>query len=120
MRKNHSKSIKFYEEKKFTNLLYKIICEFFNYSKQNAAIPYLLILPQIYDVEYFVKYKKSYYSNLTSKFEDKNDIIDLTPIFASKKNYRKYYINDKHGGHLSPIGNKLVAKEIEKKLNTLL
>ena len=55
-----------------------------------------------------------------SKFKDKNSIIDLTPIFASKKNYRKYYINDKHGGHLSATGNKLVAKEIEKKLNNLL
>ena len=120
LRKNHSISIKFYEEKKFTNLLYKIICEFFTYSKQNATIPYLLILPQIYDVEYFVKNKKCYYSNLVSKFKDKNAIIDLTPIFASKKNYRKYYINDKHGGHLSATGNKLVAEEIQKKLKTLL
>ena len=113
-------SIRFYEKEKFTNLLYKIICEFLNYSKKKSTIPFLLILPQIYDVEYFVKNKKCYYSNLISKFENQNAIIDITPIFASKKNYRKYYINDKHGGHLSSIGNKIIAKEIEKKLNTIL
>jgi hypothetical protein len=120
LRKNHSMSIRFYEKEKFTNLLYKIICEFLNYSKKKSTIPFLLILPQIYDVEYFVKNKKCYYSNLISKFENQNAIIDITPIFASKKNYRKYYINDKHGGHLSSIGNKIIAKEIEKKLNTIL
>jgi hypothetical protein len=119
LRKNHLMSIKFYKEKKSVNLLYKIICEFFDNSIKNNTFPFFIILPQIYDVEFYVKNKKSYYENLIFKFIDKNNIIDLTPKFASSKNFNKYYINDNYGGHLSPLGNMLVAKEIEKKINTL-
>ena len=117
LRKNHLMAIQFYKDENFVNLLYCIINDFLNYSKKNMATPYLLILPQIYDVEYYINNKKSYYENLLSKFKNKKKIIDLTPIFASKKIFTKYYINDKYGGHLSTTGNKLVAKEIEKKIN---
>ena len=49
-------------------------------------------------------------------FNNSKYVIDLTPKIASKNDYKKYYIDDKYGGHLSPKGNLLVSKEIEKKI----
>ena len=116
IQKNHLITKKFYKKKDAVNLLFMIFKEFLNFSKKNDSNPYILILPQINDIEYFIKHKKTYYENLLKMFNNSKYVIDLTPKIASKNDYRKYYINDKYGGHLSPQGNLLVSKEIEKKI----
>lgn len=116
IKKNHQITKEFYRKKEALKLLYMILNEFLRFSKENNSKPYILILPQINDIEYFIKHQKSYYENLLTMFNNSKYIIDLTPKIASKKDYRKYYVDDRYGGHLSFKGNKLVALEIEKNL----
>ena len=89
---------------------------FLIFQKEKKIKPYLLILPQINDVEDFIRNKKTYYHYLIEKFKTDNNIIDLTPEFAVIKNYKKLYVNDKYGGHLSSMGNKFVSKILEKRI----
>ena len=79
-------------------------------SKKRGQKIIFLIFPQKHDL--FLK-KKNYY-----KFFKNNKklfkVIDFTNIFE-KKNVDKIYLPDKYGGHLTPYGNKIVSETILKK-----
>ena len=44
------------------------------------------------------------------------NILDLTDVFVNQKNINSLYIEDNYAGHLSKIGNQLVASEVYKYL----
>ena len=72
-----------------------------------------IIFPQLFDL------KLNTNKNYTSFYKAHNNnlnILDLTESFLKLKDYSKYYMNDKYGGHLNKKGNNFVANILYKKL----
>ena len=57
----------------------------------------------------------NYYCSFFNSIKDIK-IIDLTN-FLSKKNIKKIYLDEEHGGHLTAYGNRVVTKKIQEELN---
>ena len=74
----------------------------------------ILITPQLFDLINFNSSK--YYRNFFKLIGKKFNVLDLSPIFIKKINQKKFYTNDKYGGHLSFNGNKAVSKLLYKYL----
>ena len=77
----------------------------------------IIIFPQPQDIN--LKSSK-FYKVFFNKFSNTKKILDLSDHFYQKKNYKKYFLIDKYGGHLNRNGNIFVAKIINKHLNILL
>ena len=110
---NISNSHRLYSEvhsqKVLENLMKKINSEI--KSKKDKKI-YFVVLPQLFDLK---KKSRSNYINFFKSLDKKLNILDLTNDFL-KVEYKKYFINDKYGGHLNKRGNQLVSRIIEKKI----
>ena len=101
-----------YKENYSKLLLSKLIIKFIEISKKKHY-PILIIFPQLIDIK--LKKTNHYYINYFNSLKTKSDLIDLTNEFKGKK-FKKMFINDKYGGHLSKLGNKFVAKIINDEL----
>ena len=60
-----------------------------------------------YSDEYNIPHFTNYH-NMLSEI----NVIDLTNSLIDLSNYKHYYLEDKHGGHFSADGNRLVAEII--------
>lgn len=105
---------KLYANKESTNLFNLLIKRFKNNSRKKNSIPVIIVFPQKRDIELYRK-KKNYYCNFFNSIKDLK-VIDLTN-FLSKKNIQKIYLDEEHGGHLTPYGNRVVTKKIQEELN---
>jgi len=103
-----------YANKESTNLFNLLIKRFKNNSRKKNSIPVIIIFPQKRDIELYRK-KKNYYCSFFNSIKDIK-IIDLTN-FLSKKSIQKIYLDEEHGGHLTPYGNRVVTKKIQEELN---
>ncbi len=102
-----------YRENYSKKLLTKLINKFKKISYKRKHIPLIIIFPQPQDINLKSSiYYKKFFKNLSKKIE----ILDLSDFF-SKKNYKKYFLNDKYGGHLNKRGNVFVSKIISKQLH---
>ena len=101
-----------YREDHSKKLLTKLIEKFKKISFEKRHIPLIIIFPQPQDINL----KSSiFYKNYFKNFPKNIDILDLSNFF-SKKNYSKYFLDDKYGGHLNKNGNIFVSKIINKQL----
>ncbi len=112
MADNIKNSHKLYKEKYsaflMENLIKTINTEFILKKKK----VYFVIFPQLMDLKIETrKYYQEFYKNL----KNHANIIDLTNDFKSL-NYKKFFINDKYGGHLNIKGNKFVANVLKNKI----
>lgn len=96
--------------KKNNQLIKKIMTKIADKSKKRNQKVIFLIFPQKYDL----KLKKNNYKKFFAQNKKNFNILDFTNVFK-KNELSKVYLQDKYGGHLSPYGNKLVAKTILKK-----
>ena len=109
MNDNILNSHNLYLEKYSRNLLMKLMLKID--SEKNKKI-YFLIMPQLFDLK---RKSRSNYVNFFKNLDKKLNILDLTNEFL-KIDYKKYFINDKYGGHLNKKGNQFVSKIIQKKI----
>ena len=90
-----------YKEKKFSVHFSKLLDKINKsiISKKKKCI--FIILPQLHDL-YLKERNKNNYENFfkINKLKNNLKILDLTKFFIKKKNFRKLYLEDKHGGHL--------------------
>ena len=104
-----------YKEKKFSVHFSKLLDKINKsiISKKKKCI--FIILPQLHDL-YLKERNKNNYENFfkINKLKNNLKILDLTKFFIKQKNFRKLYLEDKHGGHLSEKGNAFVANKIYK------
>ena len=101
-----------YRENYSKKLLSKLLNKFKKISYKKKHIPLIIIFPQPQDINL----KSSiYYKNFFKNFSREIAVLDLSNYF-SKKNYKKYFLNDRYGGHLNKKGNFLVSKIITKQL----
>ena len=85
--------------------------------KYNAVLPILKKnLQSLKSNENYEIIERDIYNiNFFKSLDKKLNILDLTNDFL-KVEYKKYFINDKYGGHLNKRGNQLVSRIIEKKI----
>ena len=101
-----------YREDYSKKLLSKLIEKFKKVSSKKKHIPLIVIFPQPQDINLKSSiYYKTYFENFSKNI----DILDLSSFF-SKKDYSKYFLNDKYGGHLNKNGNIFVSKIINRQL----
>jgi len=104
---------KLYTERSSTKLFELLIKRFKKIAEKKNSTPIIIIFPQKRDIELF-KMGKNYSCNFFNSMQDIK-IINLTK-FLSKKNIKKIFLDEEHGGHLTPHGNKIVAKQIQQEL----
>jgi hypothetical protein len=79
-------------------------------AKRREHIPLIVVIPQLFDLTLnrnAVPAYQGYFNELARQLP----VLDLTEPFINA-GFRKLYINDQYGGHLSVDGNRLVANEI--------
>lgn len=110
----------FYNEDHVSNgleITYEIMLEFYNLALSKGLKPILTIIPTCRDLEYFKKFNKFSYKNLTNLFDSlKINYIDFGPVFynLSKNNINKFY--SECSGHFNIEGEKLFSKILYKYL----
>jgi len=119
VQENIEDAYKMYESKTYNNLLKELIINFNRKLKKENKKLLILFLPQLYDLR-INNYKTSGYKKFILKLKDKVNLIDLRDVIKDVASIDRYYLEDKHGGHFSTKGNKLVSKTIKKKVKDLL
>ena len=110
MKRNLIAAHREYQDVKATSLLSEILNRFNIEAKRRGHIPLVVVTPQLFDLK--INNTKYFpYSKFYSEINSKIALIDLTNDFLSR-DFESLYINDQYGGHLSPIGNQLVAERI--------
>ena len=107
---NCNKNDFYYLKNENKKLINKILSKFLQQSKKNNHKIVFLIFPQKYDLAITQKKYQNFYLKMKKKF----NIVDFTEIFE-KKNINKIYLPAKYGGHLTPYGNRVVAKTLLNK-----
>jgi hypothetical protein len=113
MKNNISLSHSLYCEKYSKNLLEKLIAKISNNVKKNKKC-YFVIFPQLYDLKLI---SRKNYELFFESLKKNYNIIDLTYYFLKIKDYKKFFTNDKYGGHLNYKGNLFVANILKNKIN---
>ena len=98
-----------------TNLIENILKKLKKECKKKKSDLIIVVFPQLYDLKF---HSRKNYSNFFEEIAKKNNlnIIDLT-YELERRDYRKFYLNDKFGGHFNKMGNKLVSDLIYIRLN---
>ncbi len=110
-----------YNDSRYTKLLEKLIYQYDELIRKRDKKFILLFIPQRHDLELAIK-NKSNYRKFLFKLSKNINIIDLTTTFLDYKDSNILYLEDNYAGHLSKIGNEVVANTIYKflKNNNLL
>ena len=110
MKNNIKDSHKLYQEESSTKLLDALIQRFQCQAASKGHTPIILVLPQLMDLK-FAKRRKIPYQSYFEKAGKSLNVIDMTETFLNFE-IEQLFINDQYGGHLSVLGNQLVAKEL--------
>jgi len=117
MKKNIQMSHELYKENYSKTILIQLFQRINNCLKKENKKCYFIIFPQLYDLK--IKSRK-FYQEFYIKMNTTYNIIDLTDNFLQNDNYKKFYTNDKYGGHLNYKGNVFVSRVICEKLENEL
>ncbi len=109
IKRNIIESHKLYEDKYSTRLLTKLIIRFKIMAKKKNHIPIIVLFPQPQDLK--LKKSAKSYKNFYNKIKTNTNLIDLSD-YIKFKDRKKYYLDDKYGGHFSIKGNIKVANII--------
>ena len=101
-----------YKSKKYTNLMKKLIYEIKKVSDRKKKKIIFLVTPTIIDIKLHKKNIK-HQVNFFSVIEGVN-LINFTEEISKRKKFTNLFIDDKYAGHLSVLGNKLVAQKLFK------
>ena len=110
MKRNLREAFRQYHDIHATALLDAILLRFREEAKRRGHIPLIVVIPQLLDLSLnrnAVPPYQGYFNELARQLP----VLDLTETFINA-GFRKLYINDQYGGHLSVDGNRLVANEI--------
>ena len=110
MRNNIIKSHSLYNEVYSQKLLKKLMMQIHNDVNRNNHKCIFLVFPQFYDLKLS---SRRNYQDFFNKLGKDVKILDLTNKFLQKKNFDKFFTNDKYGGHLNLKGNKIVSKVLK-------
>lgn len=106
---NISQSHKMYNDIFLASKLEKIIFMMNKQIQKDKKKMILIISPQLLDLKSnYIKYPQAFFSKLPKEII----CLDLSKYMNKKKNFQKFYLEDKYGGHLNKIGNRYISKVI--------
>ena len=100
-----------YNDKNSCDLLESILISFRDMAYDKGHKPLLLVMPQLIDIKIINKDNCNPYDAFFSKINSKIPVLDMTS-YLNRKNMDDLYSEDLYGGHLSELGNKLVANKL--------
>ena len=112
LKNNFNYVIKSYKDKDMVNLLIEEIKFFTIKVNKHRGKPVVIIFPYLDDLNHIVKTNTVFYEEIVKKISSFVDVIDLSTKILKSKNRKKYFVNSFYGSHLSKIGNKMIAKNI--------
>ncbi len=108
---NISQSHKMYSDISLASKLKKIIFMMNKQIQKDKKKMILIVSPQLLDLKSdYINYPQAFFSNLPKEII----CLDLSKYINRKKNFQKFYLKDKYGGHFNKIGNKYISKVILK------
>ena len=110
MKRNLRDAYREYKDAQACELLTAILLRFKEQALQRGHYPLVVVTPQLLDLK-LIKDDGFPYGEYYSILRKHIDVMDLTKDFHSL-DYENLYVNDQYGGHLSPSGNKMVARKI--------
>ncbi len=110
MQNNLRDAYQLYSDSESIKLLSASLFRFNEEAQRRGHIPLLVVIPQLLDLNLNIN-KTAPYQGYFSKLAQQLPVLDLTEKFIDA-GFKKLYINDQYGGHLSIEGNRLVASEI--------
>ena len=117
MLENIAYSHRMYSDNNACELLEAILLKFYDVALERGHKPLLVVMPQLMDLKVFKKQKATPYGAFFSKINKKIPVLDMTE-HLNGENIDNFYTDDVYGGHLSELGNKLVADKISEYLNS--
>ena len=109
IKRNIIESHNLYAEKYSIELLSNLITRFQMIAKKRNHIPLVILFPQPQDLE--LKNSSKSYKKYFNKIKKNINLIDFTD-HIKLEDRKKYYLDDKYGGHFSIKGNLKVANVI--------
>lgn len=119
MERNIDIAAALYGEVASLELLTAVVDRFAAFIRSKGAEPALVILPQLYDLKR-LRIGDHYYRPLLERIADTMPAIDLGPVFAAANDDAANYINDRFGGHLSTLGNRIAAAKVAEVVAPML
>lgn len=113
--------LKLFQNSNTITLFKKILERFGKFGLGKKFVSIFVFIPQKDDIE-FIKTNYHFYESFINTINNINGMyfIDITKKFLKVPNLDELYSDDnQYGGHLTKLGNKLVAEIIYKKLQTL-
>lgn len=111
MRRNIRYAHALYQEKRSTDLLERLLEEFVSLANRRGHNPLIVVFPQLLDLTRTASSYRAFYARISKKLP----VYDLTADIEAE-GVKGLYQNDISGGHLSPQGNRFVAKVLAHKL----
>ncbi len=112
---NIEQSHEMYKDKILSEKLKLLILMINKQIKKDKKKMLLIISPQLLDLKgKYLKYSQNFFSSLPKEIL----CLDLSKTIL-KKNYNKFYLGDKYGGHFNKNGNKYISKIIFNYLRTI-
>ena len=104
-----------YKDKILSEKLKLLILMINKQIKKDKKKMLLIISPQLLDLKgKYLRYSQNFFSSLPKEIL----CLDLSKTIL-KKNYNKFYLEDKYGGHFNKNGNKYISKIIFNYLRTI-
>lgn len=110
MKENIRDAHRLYSDSESTDLLSAILLRFKEESRRRGHVPLVLVMPQLLDLKLAGK-ENAPYQDFYRKLHAVLPVLDVTEKIVNTE-LQKLYINDQYGGHLSPAGNLVVAREV--------
>ena len=118
MKSNIKESHNMYLNNKACDLLEMIIMNFKKEAKSRGHVPIILIMPQMFDLDYYRKNYRSACELFYSKLEKEINILDIGK-FVKNENLNEIYVEDLYGGHFSKKGNKIISNILLEYINEI-
>ena len=119
--RNVKEAYDLYKDEYAVELLSKLIMRFKKTAKRRNHIPILIIFPQPQDLK--LKSNSKYFNMFLYKIKNEIELIDLTGRIKYEQR-KKYYLDDKYGGHFSKYGNikvsEIILNFLKKKYGKIL
>ncbi|MBO6948155.1 MAG: hypothetical protein JJ855_09260 [Rhodospirillales bacterium] len=119
MRRNMTLNRQLYADQKATDLFAAIAERFATFCRSNGAQPVFVFLPQRIDLE-FMRDGSHYYAPMVKRLSRSMIVVDAGPALLKNDPDTSLFINDRFGGHYSPVGNRIVADLVRSMCKDIL
>lgn len=108
MQRNITLTASLYREAEPVDLLEALCLRFRDQAYERGARAIVVMLPQLLDLAR-IRAGDHYYAPFLRRLADHMPVADMAPALLAAGDERPLYIHDSYGGHLSALGNRIIA-----------